>query len=50
MRVFVAQSIILLFLNIKLSIEHGYLIEPAARSSAWRVDTRFPKYFNDMVN
>lgn len=27
---------------------HGRLLEPAARSSAWRKDPTFPAYYNDM--
>lgn len=26
---------------------HGLLIDPPARSSAWREDSRFPKYYYD---
>ena len=29
---------------------HGRLWEPAARSTAWRVDSSFPIYYNDQVN
>ena len=28
---------------------HGYMIDPVSRSSAWRVNSSFPIYYNDMV-
>ena len=28
---------------------HGRLMDPIARSSAWRNDKSFPAYYNDMV-
>ena len=28
---------------------HGRLKEPAARSTAWRVDSSYPAYYNDHV-
>lgn len=37
----------ILLLNVGLSDAHARLIEPAARSSAWRRDGRFPTYYSD---
>jgi hypothetical protein len=44
-------SFIILFLSCFFDIidAHGRLLEPAARSSAWRTDPSYPTYYNDMV-
>ena len=40
---------LIFFLLIKLVLvnSHGRLLDPPARSSAWRYDSRFPAFFND---
>lgn len=41
-------SIFIIFLvKITLINCHARLLDPPARSSAWRYDSRFPAYYND---
>ena len=39
----------LLFNFLTLITAHGRLRDPAARSTAWRVDSSYPAYHNDHV-
>ena len=44
------QIISFLFLALLKIVEincHGRLLDPAARTSAWRYDNRFPAYYDD---
>ena len=41
--------VFLLFCHFKVSNTHGKLLDPRARSSAWRLDPSFPVYHNDNV-
>jgi hypothetical protein len=42
--------IIILCNNINLIDAHGRLWDPVARPTAWRLDSYYPKYFNDNVS
>ena len=37
----------LVFIQICEIYSHGYLANPPARSSAWREDPRFPRFYDD---
>lgn len=41
------QTVLILILAIKEIYSHGRLIDPPARSTAWRYDSRFPAYYDD---
>ncbi len=43
----IVASCLVLALNVVEINSHGLLLEPAARSSAWRLDSsKFPAYYN----
>lgn len=44
---FYLQTVLILILVIKEIYCRGRLIDPPARSSAWRYDNRFPTYYDD---
>ena len=44
------SCLLIFFFNVlTLITAHGRLREPAARSTAWRVDSSYPAYYNDHV-